>query len=191
MGRKIFVSYKYWDWDVAPVPHISLNGCSKVRDYVTWLERKFTERTDNIYKGEHDNEDLSDRSDDYIWNELKNKIYDSSVTIVLISPNMKEYGKRERDQWIPWEISYSLRETKRNDYTSHSNAILAVVLPDKYGEYNYYKNMRLFNILSENIYNNYIPVVVWDDFKYRCDTYIDKAINAKNSIPNYKIVKTI
>ena len=190
MGRKIFVSYKYWDSDVAPVPYIS-GTYPSVRDYVTWLERKFSERTDHIYKGEHDNEDLSDKSESYIWGKLKDKIYDSSVTIVLISPNMKEVGKWESNQWIPWEIAYSVRETTRNDYTSHSNAVLAVVLPDRRGDYYYYRNLRLFEILSKNIACGYIPVVTWDDFKYNCDTYINKAITAKKYTPRNNVRKTV
>ena len=103
MGRKIFVSYKY----------------PKVRDYVSWLEKKFNDRSDHIYKGEHDNEDLSLRSEDYIWSSLKDKIYDSSITIVLISPNMKEPNKWERSQWIPWEITYSIRETTKCSFSSN------------------------------------------------------------------------
>ena len=73
MGRKIFVSYKYWDSDVYPVPLIS-GTLPKVRDYVSWLEKKFNDRSDHIYKGEHDNEDLSLRSEDYIWSSLKDMI---------------------------------------------------------------------------------------------------------------------
>ena len=73
MGRKIFVSYKYWDSDVYVVPNITV-GVPKVRDYVSWLEKKFTERSDHIYKGEHDDEDLSFKSEDYIWSSLKDKI---------------------------------------------------------------------------------------------------------------------
>lgn len=191
MGRKIFVSYKYWDSDVLPISDISKYAFPKVRDYVTWLEKKFNERTDHIYKGEYDDEDLSDKNEEYIWRALKDKIYDSTVTIVLISRGMKEYGKWEKNQWIPWEISYSLRETTRNDYTSHSNAVLAVVLPNRYGNYKYYNDWNIFGILKENIEIGYIPVVRWDDFIYDCDTWIERSITAKSKTPAYKVVKTV
>lgn len=47
MGRKIFVSYKYADENVYPVLNVS-DYRPKARDYVTWLERKFSDRTDHI-----------------------------------------------------------------------------------------------------------------------------------------------
>lgn len=186
MGRKIFVSYKYWDHDVYPVTSFGYHK-PKVRDYVSWLEDKFRNRTEHYYKGESDNEDLSNRTDAYIWDKLKDKIFDSSLTIVLISPNMKEPYKWESSQWIPWEISYSLRLTPRSSYTSQRNAILAVVLPDHNNSYDYYRNLRLFTILQTNISNGYIPVVRWDNFKYNCDKYINAAYTAKMVTPEYKL----
>src|SRR5690606_36218645 len=97
-------------------------------------------REDHIYNEEDDGQSLANFSDEYIEAALRNKIYDSSITIVLISKGMKETWKTERDQWMPWEISYSLKEYTRNGRTSLSNGIIAVVLPDDRGDYGYYLN---------------------------------------------------
>lgn len=154
MGRKIFVSYKYADDDVK---NLNWWENSTVRDYVTKFEEKL-ENSDNIYKGEHDDEDLSGYSDDTIWEKLKDRIYDSSVTVIFISPNMKEKYKWERNQWIPWEISYSLKEVSRKDkngkaITSKSNAMLAVVLPDSNGDYSYYLEKKYCCLSTCNIHH--------------------------------------
>ena len=143
MGKKIFISYKYAD---DQVQNLVKGKNSTVRDYVDKIEKKIGSSND-IFKGESDGEDLSNLSDDVIWEKLKSRIYDSSVTIVFISPGMKESGKKERDQWIPWEVSYSLKEMSRTNQigksiTSHSNAMLAVVLPDENGSYSYYLEAR-------------------------------------------------
>ena len=116
-------------------------------NYVDYIKNKVL-CDDDIYKGENSDEDISLWSEDAIWNHLKNKIYDSTLTIVLISPNMKETGKWQRSQWIPWEISFSVRETTRNNRTSHRNALLVVILPDKSGSYDYYNKNNLFPILN-------------------------------------------
>lgn len=168
MGKKIFVSYKYAD---DQVENLTAGKNSTVRDYIDEFEKK-VDSSDDIFKGESDGEDLSALSDDAIWEQLKDRIYDSSVTIVFISPGMKESGKKDRDQWIPWEISYSLKETSRKNkngdsVTSHSNAILAVVLPDSNGSYSYYLETRnccssgctthhtnkMFTIIKKNKFN--------------------------------------
>lgn len=168
MGNKIFVSYKYGD---NQVENLDSYGYSTVRDYVDEFER-ILDLSDNIYKGESNEEDLSNLSDNTIWEKLKDRIYDSSVTIIFVSPGMKELGKSDRDQWIPWEISYSLKETSRRNkngdsITSHSNAMVAVVLPDSVGSYSYYLESksccsggctmhhtnRLFTIIKKNKFN--------------------------------------
>lgn len=188
MGKKVFVSYKYKDRNVQALPGVA--QFTWVRDYVDYIADHLIEKG-NVYKGEDNKEDLSDKSEAYIWNHLKDKIYDSSVTIVLISPNMREPEKWQRSQWIPWEIAYSLRETTRRDYTSHSNAILAVVLPDRNGSYSYYNKDSLFPILRDNINNGYIYVVDWEDFLKYTDADIDIAISCKQRTPRYKIVKSV
>ena len=168
MGHKIFVSYKYADSDVK---NLTWWENSTVRDYVTEFQNKLSAE-DDINKGEEEDEDLSGLSDDAIWEKLKTRIYDSSVTVVFISPNMRESGKADRDQWIPCEISYSLKEISRKtktgkSVTSRSNAMVAVVLPDSNGSYSYYLESRtccssycathhtdkLFTILAKNKFN--------------------------------------
>ena len=168
MGKKIFVSYKYADSQVQHLEHMPWYEITTVRHYVDVLQSKL-DAEDHINKGENDGEDLSDFTDETIWSRLRDKIYDSSVTIVLISPGMKERWKSEKDQWIPWEISYSLRETERKDRTSRRNGVVAVVLPDRNGRYNYVLERKnccvsgcnysytssLFWILRENMFNQY------------------------------------
>lgn len=163
MGHKVFVSYKYAD------DNVWILGTA--RDYVDMLCDYIKSTTEHIYKGENDGEDLSNLSDETIWKKLKDKIYDSTLTIVMISPGMKE-SKPDRDQWIPWEISYSLKETSRKNkngdpITSRSNAMLAIVLPDSSGSYSYYTHKKsccssgcrvlktdiLFDVLRNNMFN--------------------------------------
>lgn len=168
MGHKIFVSYKFADDQVK-----NLNGQqnSTVRDYVNELEDYF-DNSSHIYKGESSGEDLSELTEETIWSKLRDRIFDSTLTIVFISPGMKEFWKTEKDQWIPWEVSFSLRTTTRkkqngDTYTSNPNAILAVVLPDTNGSYDYFLEKKsccsegclmhhtnnTFNIIRKNMFN--------------------------------------
>lgn len=134
MGRKIFVSYKHNDTNVLALSS-GVYGTT-ARNYVDILERYF-DAGDHIYKGERDNESLIHLKEDTIAAHLCDKMYDSSITIVLISKGMKETYVSESDQWIPWEISYSLKEMSRGGRSSTTNAMLAIVLPNENGIYDY------------------------------------------------------
>ena len=170
MGHKIFVSYKYADSDVKQLTNSWCHDTA--RTYVDKLEEYISEVSEHIYKGETDGEDLSGLSDDTIWEKLKDRIYDSTLTIVMISKGMRQTYLPDREQWIPWEISYSLKEVSRknisgNMVTSSSNALLAIILPDTYGSYEYftfrktccsnpcrsYKTNFLFEIMRKNMFN--------------------------------------
>lgn len=173
MSRKVFISYKYADEQVADLGitediatilgRIPFVRNTRVRDYVDLLQKHIGK--DNINMGEKDGESLEEFSDFTIETSLKDKIFHSSLTIVLISKGMVDTGTIEKEQWIPWEISYSLRTIPREFKTSRMNGVLGVVLPDKEGSYDWYYNQdpfcncvthythKLFKIMSENMFN--------------------------------------
>lgn len=180
MGRKIFVSYKYSDSlvqdlniyvTVNPLGYpIKIKVPTTARHYVDKLT-EILKDCDNIYKGENDNESMESLADSTIGSKLGDKIYDSSITIVLISKGMKSIFLPEKDQWIPWEISYSLKEQSRQGIHSKTNGVIAVVLPDESGNYEYYLTYDsicnctthntpiLFQILRENMFNQKQPEI--------------------------------
>ncbi len=178
MARNIFISYKYHDNQVGDLGiqklKLTTNGIQYVkrptngRDYVDKLQ-EILNLYNHINLGEKDGESLENFSDETIVSKLKDKIRQSSTTIVLISKGMKELGKREIDQWIPWEISYSLRTTTVQKRKSYRNAVLGVVLPDENNSYDWYYRYnpdcdsithlrdQLFGILKENMFNIFAP----------------------------------
>ena len=169
MNRKVFVSYKYSDTLVRDLNIYKKNIWeqtnkveTKARNYVDKLQEEIGE--DNINLGEKDGESLADFSDTTIETELKGKIRQCSITIILLSKGMKT-DEPEKDQWKPWEVSYSLRTVPNGNYTKQMNAILGVVIPDETGTYDwYYKSdlyckctthftSKLFKILQDNSFN--------------------------------------
>lgn len=170
MSNKIFVSYKYYDINVYQNPDMDkiqnplpFYYDEKVtpRSYLNYLSSVLSDYA--IEKWEKDDEDLSKFKEVTIESKLKDKIYDSTVTIVLISPKMNDFYKDESDQWIPWEVSYSLKEITRNGRTSKTNAMIAVVLPDLQNRYDYcieetacctnLKFSNFFFIIGNNFFN--------------------------------------
>ena len=69
--------------------------------------------------------------------------------------------------------------------------MLAVILPDKSGSYDYYNKNNLFPILKSNIENGYAYVVTWDDFLNYSQIDMNIAFNYKNNTAFYKIVKSV
>ena len=100
MAHKTFISYKY-------------SEARDLRDRI--IEALGDDAT--YYKGEtSDSPDLTDTSTENIKRVLRNMMYDTSVTIVIISPHMKE------SKWIDWETEYSIKDNTRKSRTSHTNA---------------------------------------------------------------------
>lgn len=172
MAKKVFISYKYADTQVAKLDNsyyekvdgrvIFNTRPTRARDYVDKLQEKIG--VEHINLGEKDGESLADFSDKYIETSLKSKIRQCSITLVLISKGMKT-AEHENDQWIPWEVSYSLRTVPTGGNTKQMNAILGIVLPDETGTYDWYFDYKadcncttnytgkLFKILKDNTFN--------------------------------------
>lgn len=201
MGRKIFISYKYSD---DSVKRLSPYKVATARDYVDIIQQKMERDGIHINKGEKDNESLAQFKDETIQTKLSDKIFDSSVTIVLLSPNMKERWISENDQWIPWEIAYSLKNKRRILSASKRNAILLVVLPDQCGNYSYVEQPNFyFNIIKNNRNNlryeyptkyltnrcsrSYMLQCNWDDFISNVNGWINAAVEIKEHAEQYII----
>ena len=101
MAHKTFISYKY-------------SESRELRDRI--IQAMGSDAA--YYTGEtSESPDMSDFKTATIRRKLADMIYATSVTIVIISPHMKE------SNWIDWEIEYSLTQTTRNDRTSRINAV--------------------------------------------------------------------
>lgn len=174
MGHKVFVSYKFKDTNVRALPGITPYTWG--RDYVDKLKQLLPDNG-QVYCGEKGDNDLSGKSDDYIYDHLKKMIWPTTCTIVLISAGMKNPNSYDKSQWIPWEIYYSIREIYTDRGTSHRNGVVGVVIPDKDGNYDYaishgnccdspcriLNNDWMFHILKKNMFNIKQPTT------YKCD----------------------
>lgn len=154
MAYKTFISYKY-------------SEAKDLRDRIV----KALGDDAKYYQGEtSESPNMSDKTTDYIKNKLKDMIYSTSVTIVVVSPDIK------LSNWIDWEIEYSLKQIKRNDRTSGTNGVLGVVM--KYnGDYSWLRpsvenpdghnaihtnDEYLYEIIHKNRFNQ-------DPLEYTCD----------------------
>lgn len=202
MAKKTFISYKY-------------SEAQSLRDKI--LEAMGDDAT--YYTGEtSESPDLTDTSTENIKNNLKDKMHGTSVTIVVISPNLKDSA------WIDWEISYSLKEITRKDRTSRTNGILGVIMKvnnsydwlisnNKYDDGcspRTIDSSLLYEIINKNRFNqkpkvyscekcktvdslsgSYIGLVKEESFLENPSKYIDNAYDKSSDISSYEIVKEV
>ena len=201
MARKTFISYKY-------------SEARNLRDRI--IESLGDDAT--YYQGERsDSPDLTDYTTETIKEHLKDMIFGTSVTIVIISPNMTD------SKWIDWEIEYSLREYSRNGKASKSNGIVGIVMKVD-GGYSWLRHTtinedghasvsndesKLYPIINQNRFNenpkvyqcatcktidrlsgSYISIIEEDEFLDNPSEFIENAYNKCQSIDKYIISKT-
>ena len=168
------------------------------------------------YNGEtSDSPDMSDESNRKIQEYLKDCMFPTSVTIVIISPHMKE------SHWIDWEISYCLKKIKREGRTSHRNGLVGVIMKvnNSYDWFKYrqtnsdgcsvcnYHTEKVYDLINDNRLNqeppvyscdkckcvnaltgSYIAFVEEDEFLANIDKYINNAYDkSENDGAGYKI----
>jgi hypothetical protein len=202
MAHKTFISYKY-------------SEARSLRDKI--IDSLGKDAT--YYQGEtSDSPDLTDTSTENIKKKLTDMMYDTSVTIVIISPNMK------KSKWIDWEIEYSLKNITRKERTSHTNGVVGVIM--KYnGGYDWFKTTtnksdgcssssydedRVYGIINNNRFNqnpkvhscdtcktvnaltgSYIAYVEEETFLSDPQKYINNAYDkSEDNAKGYDIIKT-
>lgn len=201
MARKTFISYKY----------------SEAKDLRDTILKALGEDA-KYYQGEtSDSPDLTDTSTENIKKNLKDMIHGTSVTIVIISPNLKD------SNWIDWEIEYSLKEITREDKVSRTNGIVGVIMKCNNGydwlvshkkntdgcQSRHIDSDKLYSIINDNRYNlttenkyhcsvcksynqldgSYFALIEEDDFLKDPNQYIENAYSKSKSIENYEITK--
>lgn len=202
MAHKTFISYKY-------------SEARQLRDDIICALGDDA----SYYKGEtSDSPDLTDTTTENIKRNLRDMMYDTSVTIVIISPNMKQ------SKWIDWEIEYCLKKTTRKNRTSHINGVVGVIMKCD-GDYSWFKNThqnsdgcitssykeeKVYGIIRENHFNqnpevyscdicksydaltgSYIAYVEEDEFLNNPNKYIDNAYDkSENDAIGYNLTRT-
>lgn len=198
MANKVFISFRFNDGN----------------EYKEFLSLKFRELDYTIDVSE--NEDRSMMSEDAIKRYLYGKLRNSSITIVILTPNAINYQRNRYgkiDDWLYDELRYSLEDREGN----RTNGVIALYTPSakdlliKYNplnhtdEINYFNNLVRKNMLNvkdrykynpkPGIYNkledNYISLVPFNDFIDHPKKYINNALNKRGRIDHFKITKHI
>lgn len=199
MAHKTFISYKYSE--ACGLRDSILNAMGDDAQY---------------YKGENwASRDLTDTKIENIRKVLGDMIFGTTVTIVVISPHMKE------SIWIPWELQFSLKTTSRDGSKSHRNGIVGVIQKDRklgYDWFRYkvtksdgcvvsrYRTDLLCKIINANrlnqkpkqyscpickavdaLWGSYISLIDEDEFLRNCNFYINNAYEKSQDINGYDI----
>lgn len=159
MAHKTFISYKY-------------SESRGLRDRI--IEALGKDAT--YYKGENvESKDMTGDKRETIRKNLADMMFDTSVTIVILSPNMRE------SEWIGWEVSYCLKKIKRKDRKSQRNGVVAVIkkVNGSYSWFKYSENGstkyymdKIQDIIAKNHFNSNPPQKVDGSYDWLNGSYI-------------------
>ena len=200
MAHKTFISYKY-------------SNAQNVRDKIL---RALGEDA-VYYQGETSvSPDLTDDATSTIKAKLADMMYGTTVTIVVLSPQMKN------SNWINWEIEYCLKEISREGRTSKTNGLVGVV-QEVGGSYDWlvttahkddrctvrwFDNSKLYSIIHKNRFNlrnrthkcsrcktfdalsdSYMSIVAETDFLGHPQHYIENAFHKAERSGSFDLTK--
>ena len=200
MAHKTFISYKY-------------SEATNVRDAI--LQALGESAT--YYQGETaDSPDLTDESTLTIKTKLSNMMYGTSVTIVVLSPQIKT------SKWVDWEIEYCLKEISRKGRISKANGLVGVVQKVN-GNYDWIitkeckddccsvrrvDDKKLYPIINKNRFNlrnksykcsrcrtydllsdSYMSIIEEDDFLKNSQKYIENAFKKAENSDKFELTK--
>ena len=199
MSRRVFISFRY-------------NDGHKYKDYLSSLFSK----TDTVINCS-ESQDRSNMSEDTIKGYLYDKLKNTSVTIVLLTPDAVNHKNSYNgfryvyDDWMYDEIKYSLDDRDGN----RCNGLIAVYTPEA-------KNLVIEstlnndsitikgfdNLVRENMFNikqnykhnqkvgiydskldHYCSLISWDVFINNFDYYIELAAQKRENKTMYDITK--
>ncbi len=196
MSRRVFVSFRYSDG----------------HKYKDKLDRIFDVSTKIINCSETVNR--SHLSEESIKRYLYNKLNNTSVTVIIITPEAVNYQKNiwtgTYDDWIYDEVKYSLDDRVGNKtngliavYTEEAEALLMKVTANGRKTIQRFNNLVYENMMNikpqyklckeegvfDSRWDSYCSLVSWDDFLSNYGKYIDDAVKKRDIIDHYKIKK--
>lgn len=162
MGRNVFVSYKFSD---------AFTTREKIRNKLG--------NEGHSYNGERGFVAL-EKADSTIKEYLKEMIFRTSVTVVVISPMVKY------SNWVDWEIRYSLRQPSRDGTTSLRNGIVCVIKNQKdvYG----YENVKWAQNSSGDYRRDIFPEAIVDNLAFTFPNYRDYLYGSATNKKDYCVV---
>ena len=201
MSRRVFISFRYDDG----------------YKYKEELSNIFS-KTDTIINCS-ENQDRSYMSEETIKRYLYGRLKNTSVTIVLLTPEAVNHEKTfkgfgyEYDDWMYDEIKYSLDDRENN----RCNGLIAVYTPEAkkmviestsnnegtvVREFDNLIRKNMFNIKKrykhnpkENSYNrdfdHYCSLISWETFINNYEHFIEVAAEKREKTEQYDIVKRL